>query len=69
MPGLTRTPADEYVGVISDGDVLDAEGNGHVASKLARLENGFQVAAEKTRRNDGFGRWIAIPAASASSSR
>src|SRR6516164_1238942 len=62
MPGLTRTPADEYVDVISDGDVLDAEGNGHVASKLARLENGFQVADEKTRRNDGFGRWIAIPA-------
>src|SRR5262249_57007525 len=23
IPGLTRTPADEYVSVISDGDVLD----------------------------------------------
>jgi hypothetical protein len=45
MPGLTRTPADKYVGVISDGDVLDAEGNGDVVSKLARLENGFQVYA------------------------
>src|SRR5215467_5559241 len=62
MPGLTRTPADEYAGVISDGDVLDAEGNGEVAGKLARLENDFQVALEKACRDDGLGRGIAIPA-------
>jgi hypothetical protein len=61
MPRLTRTPADEDVGVISDGAVLDAEGNGDVASGLARLENGFEVAAKKTGRHDGFGRGIAIP--------
>ena len=60
MPRLTRTPADEDICVSSDGAVLDTEGNGDVASSLARLENGFEVAAEKTRRNDGLGRGIAV---------
>jgi hypothetical protein len=45
MPRLTRTPADEDICVRSDGAVLDTEGNGDVASSLARLENGFKVAA------------------------
>jgi len=62
MPRLTWVPTDEDIRVISDGAVLNAEWNDKVVGKFAGLENSLEVGAQKTRRDDGFRRRIAVPA-------
>src|SRR5215469_11821920 len=62
MPRLTWASAHKNVRVISDGTVLDAVWNRKVAGKLAGLEYSLEVGVQKTRRDNGFRRRVAVSA-------
>jgi len=62
MPRLTWLPAHKDVRAISDGAVLDAVRNGNVSGQLARRKSSLKVGVQKTRRDNGLRRRIAVPA-------
>src|SRR5215467_5173452 len=62
MPRLTGASAHKNVRVIPDGNVLDAVWNRKVAGKFAGFEYSLEVGAQKTRRDHGFRRRVAVSA-------